>query len=87
MPKLFSWQLHQGYHFVSFVMDISGAKSQEQCFNISRGIVYSVFTTFQWQYYHIITDLICILEKRQYRLNEKKYLKNPILLYFERPFK
>ena len=25
-----------------------------------------VFTTFQLQYYDIITDLICIIEKRQY---------------------
>ena len=34
-------------------MDIYGAKFQ-------------VFTTFQFQYYDIITDLICIIEKRQY---------------------
>ena len=46
-------------------MDIYGAKFQEHCFNIFRDIVYSVFTTFQLQYYDIITDLICI-EKRQY---------------------
>ena len=47
-------------------MDINGAKIQEHCFNISRDIVYSVFTTFQLQYYDTITDLICIIEKRQY---------------------
>ena len=35
--------------FVSFVMDIYGAKFQEHCFNISRDIVYAVFTTFQLQ--------------------------------------
>ena len=35
--------------FVSFVMDIYGAKFQDHCFNISRDIVYSVFTTFQLQ--------------------------------------
>ena len=29
--------------FVSFVMHIYGAKFQEHYFNISRGIVYSVF--------------------------------------------
>ena len=38
-------------------MDIYGAKFQERCFNISRDIVYSVFTTFQLPYYDIITDL------------------------------
>ena len=34
---------------------------QEHCFNISRDIPYSVFATFQLQYYDI-TDLICITE-------------------------
>ena len=53
-------------------MDIYGAKFQEHCFNISRDIAYSVFTTFQLQYYDIITDLICIIEKLQYLQNEKK---------------
>ena len=33
--------------FFYFVMDIYGAKFQEHCFNNSRDIVYSVFTTFQ----------------------------------------
>ena len=47
-------------------MDINGAKFQEHCFNISRDIVYSVFTTFQLHQYDIITDLICIIEKRPY---------------------
>ena len=37
-------------------MDIYCAKSQEHCFNISRDIANSVFTTFQLQYYDIITD-------------------------------
>ena len=41
-------------------------KFQEHCFNISRDIVYSVFTTFRLQYYDIISDLICKIEKRQY---------------------
>ena len=47
-------------------MDIYVAKFEEHCFNISRDIVYSVFTTFQLQYYDIITDPICIIEKCQY---------------------
>ena len=39
--------------------------------------------------YDVITDLICITEKCQYLLNEKRYFKkkNAILLYFKRPFK
>ena len=70
-------------------MEIYGAKFQEHCFHISRDIVYSVFKIFQLQHYDIITDLICIIEKRQYLLNEIRYFKrkNAILLYFERPFK
>ena len=47
-------------------MGIYGAKFQEHCLNISRDIVYSVFTTFQLHYYDIITDLICAVENRQY---------------------
>ena len=66
VAKILSWQQHQGCHVVSLVMNIYGAKFQDHCFNISRDIVYSVYTTFQLQYYDIITDQICILEKRQY---------------------
>ena len=47
-------------------MGIYGAKFQEQCFSISWDIVYSVFKIFQLQHCDIITDLICIIEKRQY---------------------
>ena len=35
--------------FCFFVMHIYGAKFQEQCFNISRDIVYSVFYHFSLQ--------------------------------------
>jgi len=47
-------------------MYICGAKFQEQCFNIPRDIVYSDFTIFSWKQDDVITDLICIIEKRQY---------------------
>ena len=52
--------------FAPFVMDIYCAKFQEHCFNSSRDIVYAVFTSFQLQYYDIITDLICLMEESQY---------------------
>ena len=42
-------------------MYIYGAKFQEHCFSISSYIVYSVFST-----YDVITDQICIIEKRRY---------------------
>ena len=45
-PKKLLWQQHKGGLFVSFLMHICGAKFQECCFNISRDIVYSVFSTF-----------------------------------------
>ena len=47
-------------------MHIYGAKFREHCFNISRDIVYSVFTTFSSEQYDVITDLVCIKEKRQH---------------------
>ena len=68
-------------------MDIYSAKFQEHCFNISRDIVYSVCTNYQLEYYDITTDLICIIEKRQYLVNEKWcFKKKNAILYFERPF-
>ena len=47
-------------------MYIYGAKFQEHCFNISKDIVYSVFTIFSCKQYDVITDLVCIIEKHQY---------------------
>ena len=57
-----------GVNLFLFLMHICGAKFQEHCFNISRDIVYSVFSTFWLQTinHDVITDLICIIEKRQY---------------------
>ena len=72
VAKMLSWQQHQGCHVVSFVMNIYGAKFQDHCLNISRDVVYSVCTTFQLQYYDIITDQICILEKTSISLKRKK---------------
>ena len=36
---LLSWQWHNGCHYVSFMMYITGAKFEEHCFNISRVIL------------------------------------------------
>ena len=47
-------------------MHIYGAKLQEYCFNISGDIAYSVITIFSCKQCDAITDLICIIEKRQY---------------------
>jgi len=43
LEKLLSWQQHNRCHFVSFVINIYGAKFEKCCFNISRDIVHSVF--------------------------------------------
>ena len=47
------------------------------------------FTIFSCKQHDALTDLICIIGKRQYIQNEKRYFKkkNAILLYFERPSK
>jgi len=64
--ELLSWQQHNKCRFVSFVINISGAKFEKHCFNISRDIVYLVFCNFSRTTYDVITFLICITEKREY---------------------
>ena len=44
--RVLSWQRHNGCHFVSFVMYISGAKFKEHCLNISRDIHESCILLF-----------------------------------------
>ena len=39
----FQWQRHYGGHLVSFVMNISGAKFEEHCFDIFRDICIQYF--------------------------------------------
>jgi len=68
-------------------MYISGAMSKEHCsFNISRNILDWLLYCFSWTTCEIITFLICIIQKRKYLQNEKRYSKkqNAILLYFEK---
>lgn len=71
------------------MMLVSGAKFEEHCFNISRDIRDWELYCFSGTTYDAITFLICIIQKRKYLDNEKRYSKkeNAILLYFEKPFK
>ena len=50
-----SWWRHDGCHFVSFVIYISGAKFKEHCFNISRDILDWVLNCFSGTTYDVIT--------------------------------
>ena len=59
------WQRHSRCHSVSFVMYISGAKFEEYCFNISGGILDSVFYCLSGTIFDVITFLICIVQKRE----------------------
>ena len=70
-------------------MYIAGAKFEERCLNISRVILDWVLCCFIGTTYDVITFLICIIQKREYLQNEKRYAKkeNAILLYSEKPFK
>ena len=54
-------------HSVSIVMNISGAKFEELCSNISRNILDSVFYCSCRTIYDVITFLICIIRNRQSR--------------------
>ena len=67
-------------------MHISGAKFKDRCSNI---IVNWVLYCFSGIIYDVITFLICLIQKRKYLYNEKRYSikENAILLYFEKPFK
>ena len=83
------WQQYSRCHFVSFVMYITGAKFEDHCSNISGDILNSVFYRFSGTIYDVITSLICIIQKPEYLLNEKRFSKkeNTILLYFVKPSK
>ena len=63
-----SWQRHDGSHFLSLVIYISGAKFEEQLFNISRDILDWVLHCFSGTTgtYDVIAFLICIIQKRTY---------------------
>ena len=54
------------YHFVSFVMYISGSNFEEHRSNISRDILDSVFFCFSGTIYDVITFLIYIIQKHKY---------------------
>ena len=66
VEELLSWQQRNRCHFVSFVLNISGAKFEKHLFNFSRDILYSVFYNFSCKHYEVITFLICITQKHQY---------------------
>ena len=70
-------------------MFVTGTKFEEHCLNIFRDISDWVLYCSSGTTYDVITFLICILQKRKYLHNEKRYSqkKNAILLYFEKPFK
>ena len=48
-PRVLPLQQYSRCHFVSFVMDISGAKFKDHCSNISGDILDSVFNRFNWK--------------------------------------
>ena len=52
------------FGFLSNVMNISGAKFEEQFFYIFRDILHSVFYHLSCFSHEVITFLICIIQKR-----------------------
>jgi len=83
--ELLSWQQHNRCCFVSFVINISGAKPEKHRFNTSRDTAHSAFCNFSCTTYDTITFL-CITEKHQHLQNEKRYSKmeNVIIIFFEK---
>ena len=70
-------------------MNIAGAKFEEHCLNIVRVILDWMLCCFSGTTHDVITFLICIIQKREYLQNEKRYAKkeNAISLYSGDPFK
>ena len=52
-------------HSASFVVNISGAKFEENCSNNSGYILDSVFYCLNGTIYDVITFLICIIQKKR----------------------
>ena len=65
-PKVLPWQPHSRWHFVPFVMYITGVKFKDHCCNISGDILNSVFYRFSGTIYDVITSLICIIQKPEF---------------------
>ena len=61
-PKELLWQHHWGYHFVSFVMHIYGAKFQQHCFNISNITIWR----HHWSYLHNRKTSVSLKRKKIY---------------------
>ena len=66
-----SWQVS----FLSFIMNIFGAKFKEHCFNISRDILDWVLYCFSGTTYDIITFIICITWKQISRKRKNIFQK------------
>ena len=81
-PRVLTWQQLRWCHSLPFVMHISGAKFEEHCLNISKVIVDRVLYCFGRTIYDVITFPICIIQKRKYLYNEKRYFKAAIIFYF-----
>ena len=62
------WQQYSRCHFVSFVMNISGAKFEDHCSNISGDILNSVFYRFSGTIYDVVTFLICIISLKRKKI-------------------
>ena len=60
----------------------SGAQFEDHCSNISVHILNSVFYRFSGTIYDVITFLICIIQKREYLWNEKRYSKKENAPFF-----
>jgi len=70
-------------------MYIAGAKFEDHCFNVSRVILDWMLCCLSGTTYDVIPFLICIIQKREYLQNKKRYAKkvNAIPLYSAKPFK
>ena len=62
-------------HFVPFVMDNCGAKFKNTALIFLEILFFQHFTIFNCKQYDVITDLICIIEKRNISETKKDISK------------
>ena len=80
-PRVLPWQQLRRCHSLSFVIPISGAKFEEHRYHMSRDIVDWVLCCFSGTIYDVLNFLICIMQKRKYLYNEKRYSKKVLYIY------
>ena len=88
-PRVLPQQHQNMYHVVYFLWCNTRAKFQLLYLSSYRDVTNFVFLHYTNTPYDVICYLICIIQKREYLYNQRRYQKkeNTIFFHFEKPFK